>query len=88
MPNLQNPRKNWSILIANCSAHRPPTEMVLYFLKSSGQGLSKKYRTISVGGLWTEQFARKKYGGIHRPPVEREYFKPLGNRVKIQNLNL
>ena len=36
----------------------------------------------SVGGLWNEQFARKKYGGIHRPPQEREYFKPLGNRVK------
>ena len=29
-------------------------------LKSQGQGLSKKYRTISVGGLWAEQFARKK----------------------------
>ena len=44
-------------MIANCSAHRPPTEMFLYFLKSSGQYLSIEYKLISVGGLWAEQFA-------------------------------
>ena len=48
---FENLRKNLLILIANCSAHRLPTEMSLYFLESLGQGDSKKYRLISVGGL-------------------------------------
>ena len=39
--------QNFKILIANYSAHRPPTEMSLYFLESSGQGLSIDY----FGGL-------------------------------------
>ena len=51
-----------SISNANCSAHRHPTEMRLYFLESSGQGDSKKYRLISVDLLCAEQFAFK-----HRP---------------------
>ena len=33
--------------------------MSLYFLESLGQGDSKKYRLIFVGGLWVEQFVNK-----------------------------
>ena len=44
---------------ANCSAHRPPTEMVLYFLERPCPDNFKKYKIISVGGLWAEQFAIK-----------------------------
>ena len=51
--------KKYSCLIADCSAHRLPTEMVLYFLKFSGQYLSIEYKLISVGGLWAEQSAVK-----------------------------
>ena len=31
--------------------------MSQYFLESTGQGVSKKYRLISVGCLWAEQFS-------------------------------
>ena len=54
---FQNLRFNTSISIANCSAHRSPTEMSLYFLELSGQHLSIEYWLISVRGLWAEQFA-------------------------------
>ena len=51
--------KNWSTLIANCSALRSSIEIILYFLKSWGQYRSIEYWPISVGGLWAEQFAMK-----------------------------
>merc|ERR1712030_203469 len=43
----------------NCSAHRPPTEMILYSMERYCPQDSKKYETISVGGLRAEQFAIK-----------------------------
>ena len=46
-------------LIANCSAHRLPTEMSLYSMEKYCPGDFKKYKTISVGSLWAEQFAIK-----------------------------
>ena len=46
--------------------------MSLYFLESSGQGASKKYKLISVGGLWAEQFAIK-----HRPILRRIFERHL-----------
>ena len=36
-----------------------PTEMVLYFLERPCPDNFKKYKIISVGGLWAEQFAIK-----------------------------
>ena len=51
--------KKYSCLIADCSAHRLPTEMVLYFLKFPGQGLFREHWPVSVGLLWAEQFAIK-----------------------------
>ena len=46
-------------MIANCSALRPPTEMILYSMERYCPHDSKKYKTISVGGLRAEQFAIK-----------------------------
>ena len=63
---FQNPRYNPSILIANCSAHRPPIEMSLYFLESSGQELSIEHWPISVSCLWAEKLAEGKC--VESPP--------------------
>ena len=49
-PFYQNLSKIWN-------PRKWQNEKSVKFFKSSGQGLSKKYRTISVGGLWAEQFA-------------------------------
>ena len=55
---FQNLRFDTSISIANCSAHRSPTEMSLYFLELSGQHLSIEYWLISVRGLWAKQLTK------------------------------
>ena len=64
----QNLRFNTSISIANCSAHRRPTEMSLYFLESSGPPLSTEYWLISVSCLWAEKLAETKIGW-NPPPL-------------------
>ena len=65
-------RWNRSSLIANCSAPRQPTEMVLYFLKSPGQYFSIEYKLISVGCLWAEQFAIKL--AVIFPKIQKLFF--------------
>ena len=59
---------------ANCSAHRPPTEMILYSMERYCPQDSKKYKTISVGGLRAEQFA------IKIDIFYRENFRGVENR--------
>ena len=51
--------KTAQCLIANCSAHRRPTETSQCSLKRPCPGNFKKYKTISVGSLWAEQFLIK-----------------------------
>ena len=69
---FQNSLYNPSILIANCSAHRPPIEMSLYFLESSGQELSIKYWLISVSCLQVELLTIKDVYKISSPcPPDR-----------------
>ena len=46
-------------LIANCSAHKIPSEMILYILKLPGQCLFREWCLISVAFLWAEQFVVK-----------------------------
>ena len=46
-------------ILKNCSANRPPTEMIFYSMERYCPQNSKKYKTISVGGLRAEQFAIK-----------------------------
>ena len=65
---FQNLRFDTSISIANCSAHRSPTEMSLYFLELSGQPLSIEYWIISVSGLWGEQLIKMCFGPGRPPP--------------------
>ena len=79
--------ENRSISIANCSAHRHPTEMSLYFLESSGQWDSKKYRLIFVGGLWAEQFAIKHCPILRRIFERHQIFEGGlgGNPQKFEN---
>ena len=48
-----------NFFLANCSAHRPPTEKVLYFLERPCPDYFKRYKTISVGVLGAEQFEFK-----------------------------
>jgi len=42
---------------ANCLAHRPPTEMILYSMERHCSQDFKKYKIIQVSGLRAEQFA-------------------------------
>ena len=55
--NFHNFSKKWSISITNCSAHRPLTEMSLYFLELSGHLLYIEYWLISVSSPGAEKFA-------------------------------
>ena len=57
--NLFDFLENSSTLITNCSAHRLPTEIVLYFFIFPGQGLFREHWLVSVGFLWAEQFVFK-----------------------------
>ena len=52
-------------LSATFSAHRQLTEMGQCSMESSCPEDSKKYRLISMGGLWAEQFAIK-IDGLYR----------------------
>ena len=52
-------QKNPLDTFANCSAHRPPTEMILYSMERPCPQDFKKYKIIQVGGLRAEQFAIK-----------------------------
>ena len=76
---FQNPRYNPLILIVNCSAHRPPIKMSLYFLESSGQELSiEHFCDFSVS--W--EISRERMCGI--PPLwHRGDFYTMTNRFNL-----
>ena len=80
---FQNPRYNPSILIANCSAHRPPIEMSLYFLESSGQELSIEHWPISVSCLWAEKLAEGECVESPPPLWRRGEFYTMMNRFNL-----
>ena len=78
--NFQNPRYNPSILIANCSAHRQPIKMCLYFLESSGQELSiEHFCELSVS--W--ESSRERMCGIPPPLWHRGEFYTMTNRFNL-----